>query len=103
MKSAFWIGVVALALLEFLLVYFIMPLPGSQRMRSIDIAYALYTWRWALRATCGVLIALGAQQAWKHASWVRWLVPASLVAVDWPTAPTSAWPPTRSSSSPRRW
>ncbi len=81
MSALFWVGAAALALLEFLLVYFIMPLPGSQRMRSIEIAYALYTWRWALRATCGVLIALGVRHAWVRASWVRWMVPVSLVIV----------------------
>ena len=64
MTWLFWLGTVALAVLEFLLVYFIMPLPGSQRMRSIEFAYALYSWRWALRASCGAMVALGVRSAW---------------------------------------
>ena len=81
MSSLFWIGTAALALLEFMLVYFIMPLPGSQRMRSIEVAYALYTWRWALRALCGVMIALGVRSASARTARLRWLVPVSLVVV----------------------
>lgn len=42
MRFLFWPGVIGLAPLEVGLVYFIMPLPVSQRMRSIELAYALY-------------------------------------------------------------
>ena len=77
MTWLFWLGIVALAALEFLLVYFIMPLPGSQRMRSIEFAYALYSWRWVLRASCGAMIALGARSAWTRGTRARWLVPVS--------------------------
>ena len=59
MRIAFWIGVVGLLLLEGALVYFIMPMPGSQRMRSIEFAYAIYTWRWWLRGLFGALLAAG--------------------------------------------
>ncbi len=82
MSWLFWIGTAALAVLEFLLVYFIMPLPGSQRMRSIEIAYALYTWRWALRAACGALVVVGLRSAWsRRGPRTAWLVPASLAVV----------------------
>lgn len=77
----FWIGVVGLALLEIALVYFIMPMPGSQRMRSLELAYALYSWRWAGRAVFGALVLYGALGAWRGAGRLRALLPVSLVAL----------------------
>lgn len=81
MKLLFWIGVIGLAVLEIALVYFIMPMPGSQRMRSIELAYTLYTWRWLLRALCGALVLAGAVPVWRSGKGARWLAPASLLAV----------------------
>ena len=52
MRLAFLIGVLALVLFELANVWFIMPLPFSQRVRSIDFAYALYTWRWRCGSRC---------------------------------------------------
>ena len=81
MRILFALGVAGLIVLEIALVYFIMPLPGSQAMRSIDTAYFLYTWRWPLRAAVLVLVLATAWPAWRRAAgWHRWLVPASLVA-----------------------
>jgi hypothetical protein len=68
MKKIFWFGLVGLLLFEIANVYFIMPMPGSQQMNSIDLAYFLYTWRWAFRALFGVMIIAGLVRAkWKHA------------------------------------
>lgn len=36
-------------LFEIVNVYFIMPMPGSQMMDSIDLAYFLYSFRWLMR------------------------------------------------------
>lgn len=41
MRVVLAIGIIGLILLEIATVYFIMPLPGSQGMRSIDAAYTL--------------------------------------------------------------
>jgi hypothetical protein len=79
MKKLFYLGVLCLVSFEIARVYFIMPMPGSQRMRSIDVAYALHTWRWAFRLGCGVLIAAGLRAAWGGRGWRRWLAPASLL------------------------
>ncbi len=49
MKKLFWIGLIGLLLFEIANVYFIMPMPGSQQMNSIDLAYFLYKWRWAFQ------------------------------------------------------
>ena len=81
MKRFFWVGVSGLAALEIALVYFIMPMPGSQRMRSIDLAYELYAWRWPLRGFFGLLSAIGVWPAWSSVGRVRWLVPMSMVAL----------------------
>jgi hypothetical protein len=42
MRKLFIVGVAGLILLEIANVYFIMPMLGSQRMRSIDAASAIY-------------------------------------------------------------
>jgi Protein of unknown function (DUF3179) len=76
--ALFWIGVGGLLAFEVLHVWFIMPLPGSQRMRSLDIAYAMHTWRWPLRALFALLVAAGGPRAWRRVDWRRWLVPLAL-------------------------
>ncbi|MDQ2665036.1 MAG: hypothetical protein M3Z05_03415 [Gemmatimonadota bacterium] len=42
MRRIFTLGVIGLLAVEIANVYFIMPMPGSQQMRSIDAAYAVY-------------------------------------------------------------
>jgi hypothetical protein len=39
-----------LAIFELASVWFVMPLPGSQRIRSLELAYALHASRWVVRA-----------------------------------------------------
>ncbi len=80
MKPLFWIGLAGLALLEVALVYFIMPMPGSQRMRSLELAYALYTWRWVLRAVMGVMLLLGIADVFRSRR-LRWVAAAALTAL----------------------
>ena len=69
MKKFFYIGVISLILFEFLNVYFIMPLPGSQRIRSIDFAYFLYTWRWAFRGVFSLILLIGFLKAFQASKW----------------------------------
>lgn len=71
MKKIFWIGTIGLLLFEAANVYFIMPMPGSQRMNSLDLAYFFYQWRWLFRIVFGVCIIAGLLKAeWKR----RWLL-----------------------------
>jgi hypothetical protein len=77
-KSLFYIGAAGLALFEVASVYFIMPMPGSQRMESLDAAYFLHEWRWVFRAIFGVLMAAGFMSAFRAK---RWLALVVLVAV----------------------
>lgn len=59
MKKLFYVGAIGLALFEVANVYFIMPMPGSQRMNSLDLAYFLYSYRWIFRALLVTFIVLG--------------------------------------------
>jgi hypothetical protein len=83
MKKIFWLGLLGLVLFEVANVYFIMPMPGSQQMNSIDLAYFLYKWRWVFRGLFGLMIIIGLFRAQWHRRW-KWalIVPLGiLVAV----------------------
>jgi hypothetical protein len=67
-----------LILFEIANVYFIMPMPGSQQMDTVDLAYFLYRWRWAFRILFTGLIIWG----WSQSNWKRkWLVTLLLLAI----------------------
>ena len=70
-RSLFYLGVIGLALFEVAKVYFIMPMPGSQRIKSLDAAYALHTWRWAFRLVALVAIGAGLRAAFNVRLWLR--------------------------------
>ncbi len=59
MKKLFYLGIIGIVLYEIAKVYFIMPMPGSQRMNSIDAAYILHTCRWPLRILFWAIIVAG--------------------------------------------
>jgi hypothetical protein len=65
MKKLFYIGAIALILFEIANVYFIMPIYGSQEIRSIDVAYFLNTYRWGFRSVLSALMLIGFRQAFK--------------------------------------
>jgi hypothetical protein len=71
MKKLFWFGWIGLLLLEVANVYFIMPMPGSQRMNSLDAAYFLHKWRWVFRGLFAVMIIVGLVKAHWHRKW-KW-------------------------------
>jgi hypothetical protein len=71
MKKLFYIGLTGLALFEILNVYFIMPMPGSQHLDTIDIAYFLYSYRWFFRITFSLLILIGSVSAFRvNRKWI---------------------------------
>jgi hypothetical protein len=76
-RMALIAGLVGLALFECANVYFIMPMPGSQRMRSIDLAYALHQNRWIVRAIFGALVLIGGHALLSPlgVGWRRWALP----------------------------
>jgi hypothetical protein len=83
MRRLFVLGVVLLVLFEAANVYFIMPMPGSQRMRSLELAYTLYSARWIVRVFALALMGLGAVGAWRAPSrvWQWVVVPGLTLAV----------------------
>lgn len=56
-----------------------MPMPGSQRMESIDIAYFIHAYRWYFRAIFGVMIVVGALPAFRIKWWWLSVIPTLLV------------------------
>ena len=71
MKTVFWLGLLGLIFFEIANVYFIMPMPGSQQMNSIDLAYFLYRWRWLFRGLFLAMIIIGLfRSQWKR----KWLL-----------------------------
>jgi len=78
--ALFYAGAVLLILFEVMNVWFIMPLPGSQRMRSIDIAYAVHQWRWGVRMVAGLMLLTGLVPALRPTGWRR-LAPVALLLV----------------------
>lgn len=69
MRRLFYTGIACLALFEFANVYFIMPMPGSQRLDTLDLAYFLHQWRWVFRGIAGLMIATGLLQALRASKW----------------------------------
>lgn len=65
MRTLFVVGIVGLIALEIAGVYFIMPLPGSQRIRSLDAAYLIHSWRWPLRALLAGSVIAGLPGVWR--------------------------------------
>ncbi|MEN9571572.1 MAG: hypothetical protein RL172_2803, partial [Bacteroidota bacterium] len=75
MKKLFYLGLLGLFLFEAANVFFIMPMPGSQQINSINLAYFLYSWRWIFRCVWGVILLAGLLQAqwkrkWQPAVWL---------------------------------
>ena len=65
MKKLFYFGILGFILFEIANVYFIMPMPGSQKMNSIDLAYFLYQWKWLFRIVFGLMIITGLKAVFK--------------------------------------
>jgi len=74
MRILAFLAVAALIACEAAALYFIMPLPGSQRLRSLDAAYALHSWRWVTRIALGALVLATLPTAWRSGGWRRRLV-----------------------------
>lgn len=78
MKKLFYIGCLGLLLFEAANVYFIMPMPGSQQMNSIDLAYYLFNWRWIFRTLFVLVLLTGLLNTqWKR----KWTVAIPLLVV----------------------
>jgi hypothetical protein len=70
MKKVFYLGVLFYIIFEIANVFFIMPMPFSQEIDSIDVAYFLYTWRWAFRSIFILMMAIGVKNAFLSSKWL---------------------------------
>lgn len=70
MKKLFYLGILFLILFEIANVYFIMPMPGSQKMESLAGAYFLYSWRWLFRILFLLMILAGIKHAFSASRWL---------------------------------
>jgi hypothetical protein len=75
MRKIFYLGFFGLLIFEILNVYLIMPMPGSQQMNSIDVAYFLYQWRWAFRLVFAAMIIVGSY----NFKWKSWWAPVTFL------------------------
>ena len=83
MNKFFYAGAFLLVLFEIANVYFIMPLPGSQDVNSIDLAYFLYSNRWIIRIALGLAMLSGVISAFKGSKWLTGFVLLLIVAVSY--------------------
>jgi hypothetical protein len=84
LKPIYYTGLLGLALFEVLMVYFIMPMPGSQAINSLGFAYFLHAHRWLIRACLLLSVAAGSRAAFGGAKrWLPGLAAASALAVAW--------------------
>ena len=60
-----------------------MPMPGSQEMYSIDLAYFLHVWRWVFRIVFGALAMVGIFRAYQSQRWVTLILVAACLLVIW--------------------
>jgi hypothetical protein len=65
------LSLILLAAFEFASVWFIMPLPGSQRIRSVEIAYALHSARWVVRGLLLIGLGVGCARIGRWRGWHR--------------------------------
>ncbi len=66
MKFVFYFGIVAWILFEIASVYFIMPMPGSQKAETIDLAYFLHSWQWIFRGVLGLCILVSIPKVFRR-------------------------------------
>jgi len=81
MKILFYLGTIGIILFEIANVYFIMPMPGSQRIHSIDLAFCLYQLRWVFRGVFSVMIFLGLLPAFRVSPWISGVLLAFAIVV----------------------
>lgn len=68
---------IGIILYEILKVYFIMPMPGSQQMNSIDAAYFLHVWRWGFRIVFWAMVLAGSVSVFR--SKIKWIAAVLLL------------------------
>lgn len=70
MKSLFYFGILFLIIFEILKAYLVIPLPGSQDLDSLQLAYFLHDYRWLLRTLFILMIAVGMIRKFSKHKWI---------------------------------
>ena len=84
MKKLFYTALAGLVVFEVLKVYFIMPMPGSQRVESLPAAYLLHGYRWVFRIALLLVIAGASRRAFRiRHKWLPAVVVLVAVGVVW--------------------
>jgi hypothetical protein len=83
MRNLFYLGIIGIILFEFLNVYLIMPMPGSQQMDSLEAAYFLHTNRWYFRVLFLVFTLAGTPSAFRKSRWIPFLLIMIAVSVSY--------------------
>jgi hypothetical protein len=78
MKKLYYIGFSLFAVFEIAKTYFIMPMPGSQQINAIEVAYFLHSYRWIFRIAFVLLAVVGARAAFSNGK--KWHAAAFLIA-----------------------
>jgi hypothetical protein len=66
-----------LIIFEIANVFFIMPMPGSQEINSLDVAYFLHNWRWIFRLGFGGVALI----SFLFSTWKRYWLPLVVVTL----------------------
>lgn len=84
MKRIFYLVLLGLTVFEVVHVHFIMPMPGSQRIDSLEVAYFLHASRWFIRIALALAILATARAAFRiRHKWLPALATLSVIAIVW--------------------
>lgn len=84
-KKIYYFGILGILLFEIANVYFIMPMPGSQEMNSIDLAYFLYSWRWIFRLAFIFMLLYGFKAAFQKSKILSLLALVIVIGIGYAT------------------
>jgi radical SAM superfamily enzyme YgiQ (UPF0313 family) len=71
MKYLFFIGLIGMGIFLVMILYFIMPMPGSQQWDSLEFAYFLHSYRWMFRILFTGMVIIGAKNTFSTSQ--KWL------------------------------
>lgn len=70
LKLLFYICLLLLVFTEIYRTYLLMPLPGSQLERAVDVSFALYKYRWFIRIALLIGMAVAFRKTFEKRKWI---------------------------------
>ena len=87
MKKLYYLALLGLVVFEVTRVWLIMPMPGSQRLNSLDLAYTLHEYRWFFRIALVLLMLACGREAFRiRHVWAPALATLVVLAIAWLTS-----------------